>query len=172
MSTGRSIRVACFDWGGTLMSEDGPGEIPMGLWPQIQVIPGALACLATLHASRRIAIATNATVSNRPMIELALRRGGLLPYIDDIFCFTELGYRKDQVEFWTAVELRMRVPLSQMAMIGDSLEQDVYAPTRFGLHAVWFNEDGHVPEPTRSATTPMVTRLVDVPPMLLGRAST
>ena len=147
------------------MSEDGPDGLPMGMWPRIHVISGAPECLARIHASCRIAIATNATVSRRPMIELALRRGGLLQFVDAIFCFTELGFRKDQREFWRAVEAGMGVPLSRMTMVGDSLEQDVAAPARFGLRTVWFNEAGRQAEP--SDTVLMVTRLIDVPPLVL-----
>jgi len=120
-----------------------------------------------MRRSCRIAIATNATVSKRPMIELALRRGGLLQYIDAIFCFTELGYRKDEPAFWSAVEAGMGVPLTQMSMVGDSFEQDVFAPARHGLRAVWFNEEGRRPMPPGHAVPLMVTRLVDVPQLLL-----
>ena len=164
------IRVACFDWGGTLMSEDGPEDTPMGLWPEVRVLPGAVSCLAAIHGKCRIAIATNASVSHRPMIELALRRGNLLGYIDDIFCYTELGYRKDQPEFWQAVQAAMGVPLKQMSMVGDSWEQDVLAPSRFGLRAIWFNEDGKQPSRAHSADIATVTELVNVAPLVLDCA--
>lgn len=140
----------------------------MGRWPEISVIAGAAECLAIIHASCRIVIATNATVSKRPMIELALRRGGLLQYIDAIFCFTELGYRKDQAEFWEAVETGMSVPLTEMSMVGDSLEQDVVAPARFGLRAMWFNQDGRQPVPESGINRTVVTRLTEVPRLVLG----
>ena len=162
------VRIACFDWGGTLMSEDGPDDIPMGMWPMVQVTPGAAECLATIGASCRIAIATNAAVSRRPMIELALRRGGLLQHIDAIFCFTELGYRKDQPEFWQAVEAGMGVPLEQMSMVGDSWEQDVVAPSQFGLRAIWFNEDGRQSPRLQSNGFAAVTQLIDAVPLILA----
>lgn len=150
------------------MSEDGPDDIPMGMWPDVEVIAGAVECLSVLYRSCRIAIATNATVSRRPMIELALRRGGLLPYIDEIFCYTELGYRKDQPEFWCAVEDRMGVPLARMSMVGDSLEQDVYAPARHGMRAIWFNQEGRHGLPSGAGYVPMVMRLVDAVALVLA----
>ena len=137
------VRAVCFDWGGTLMSEQGgPDDVPMAQWPHVEVIDGALACVQALSGRLPLAIATNASVSRRPMIELALSRVSLARYFSHIFCFTELGYRKSQVEFWRAVEQQLAVPLSAIAMIGDSYEQDAFYPRRFGAQAVWFNHAG------------------------------
>lgn len=36
----------------------------------------------------------------------------------------------------------MGLPLNQIAMVGDSMEQDVLAPRNFGLQSVWFNSAG------------------------------
>ena len=63
-----------FDWGDTLMSEDGPADTPMALWPEVRVIDGAAAVLAALAPRYRIAVATNATVSDRTSIRRALAR--------------------------------------------------------------------------------------------------
>ncbi|BAL93986.1 putative aminoglycoside 6'-N-acetyltransferase/phosphoglycolate phosphatase [Rubrivivax gelatinosus IL144] len=136
------VQAVCFDWGGTLMSEQGPADTPMGLWPQVQALPGAAEALALLAGRLPLAIATNATVSRRPMIELALRRVGLGRHFADVFCFTELGHRKNEPEFWDAVERRLGVPRERIAMVGDSLEHDVRAPRRFGVQAVWLNPAG------------------------------
>lgn len=139
------VQAVCFDWGGTLMSEQGPEDTPMGLWPQVQALAGAAEALALLAGRLPLAIATNATVSRRPMIELALRRVGLGRHFADVFCFTELGHRKNEPEFWEAVERRLGVPRSRIAMVGDSLEHDVRAPRRFGVQAVWLNPAGAAP---------------------------
>lgn len=136
------IRAVCLDWGGTLMSEDGPPDRPMGLWPVLEVLPGARECLTRLHGVVPLAIATNATVSRRPLIERALERVGLREFFAEIFCFTEIGYRKSEPEFWTVVEGRLGVPLSEIAMVGDSAEQDALAPRRFGVQAWWLNPTG------------------------------
>lgn len=119
------LRAVCLDWGGTLMYETcGPPDVPMALWPQVRV---------------PLAIATNASVSRRDMIERALARAGLARYFDGgaIFCATDLGCRKDEPAFWQAVQRGLRVPLAQVAMVGDSLVQDVLAPRRWGVQAVW-----------------------------------
>lgn len=140
------IRAVCFDWGGTLMSEAGPEEFPMSEWPEVSAMPGARECLEALHGVAPLCVATNATVSRRPMIERALERVGLRAYFADIFCYTELGYRKSEPAFWRVVESTLQVPLAHIAMVGDSLEHDVLAPRKFGVQTVWFNGSGaHTP---------------------------
>jgi FMN phosphatase YigB (HAD superfamily) len=73
------------------------------------------------------------------MIEVALGRARLASYFDHIFCYTELGYRKDQPEFWLEVQRTLGVPLKHIAMVGDSYEQDAAFPRQFGVQGVWFN---------------------------------
>ena len=55
------MALACvlFDWGDTLMSEDGPAETPMALWPEVRAIDGAEVVLRILAARYRIAVATS-----------------------------------------------------------------------------------------------------------------
>lgn len=151
------IKAACFDWGGTLMSEQGPDDVPMARWPRVEVVDGARPCLAALHGRVPLYIATNASVSRRAMVERALGRVELLPFFDAVFCFTDIGYRKDQLGFWNAVSRQLDLPLARIAMVGDSLEQDVIAPRRFGVQAVWFNDGGR--RPPADPPVPTVTRL-------------
>lgn len=154
------IRAICFDWGGTLMSEVGPSDIPMALWPDIRVIDGAGDTLAALHENFTLCIATNATMSHRPMVERALARGGLLPYFSHIFTDTDLGVRKESPAFWQAATSRLGVNPYELAMVGDTLEPDVLAPMAFGAFAVWFNERGSRQLSKRDI--PTVSRLTDV----------
>jgi len=138
----------------------------MALWPEVSALAGASETLAALHGSYPLHIATNATVSRKPMIQLALERAGLLQYLSEIFCFTELGYRKDEPEFWNIVTTRLGVPAQSIAMIGDSLEQDVLAPRAFGIFSVWFNE-GRRPLPF-GVSVPTVSRLCDFVSLVLN----
>ena len=151
------IRAVCFDWGGTLMVDDGPAGVPMSLWPEVAAVPGARECLAVLHGRVPLCIATNAAQSSRTMIEAALDRVGLLRSLSGIFCFNEIGSKKDRPEFWSAVQERLDVPLERIVMVGDSLGHDVLAPRRFGLQAVWFNRGGAAPRP--ADPVPIVTDL-------------
>lgn len=134
------LLAVCLDWGGTLMDETcGPPDVPMALWPQVRVLAGAAEALARLHGRVPLAIATNANVSRRDMIERALARAGLARYFDGgaIFFAADLGCRKDEPAFWQAVQRGLGVPLAQVAMVVDSLVQDVLAPRRWGVQAVW-----------------------------------
>lgn len=153
-----------FDWGGTLMSEDGPLDLPMALWPEVKAIEGAHETLATLKASARIGVATNASVSTRNMIEAALGRVGLREHVAEVFCYSDIGARKDSDEFWRAVLDRLGVEPANVAMIGDSVEQDVVAPRDFGIYSVWFNEEGRQPADPRGE--PMITRLREAMPLV------
>lgn len=152
------MRWVVFDWGGTLMSEDGPLDIPMALWPEVHAIAGARETLeALVKAGHRVALATNASVSPRSMIEVALGRVGLRDSVSEIFCYNEIGARKDSDEFWRAVLERLGADPAEVAMIGDSVEQDVVAPRRFGINAIWFNEDARQPPDPRGV--PMIRSL-------------
>ena len=125
-----AFKAILFDWGGTLMSEDGPLDISMGLWPEV-------------------------------------RRVSLLEYITDIFCFTELGVRKDSPEFWSHVLATLKARPEEVAMIGDTLEQDVFPPRRHGVFSVWFNEGGR--NPSNPGSIPTVERLPQAVPILMAK---
>jgi len=137
------IRFVCFDWGNTLMSEDGgPDDIPMARWPQVAVVDGAREVLEILARSYTICVATNATVSGPADIELALERGGLRSFVSRIFCFDEIGARKDSPRFWAAVMSTLGASAEEIVMVGDSFEHDVRGPTRCGIQAIWFDRHG------------------------------
>jgi FMN phosphatase YigB (HAD superfamily) len=159
---GEAPRWVLFDWGGTLMSEEGPLDIPMVLWPEVRAIDGAHEALATLAAAKyRLGVATNASVSTRTMIEVALGRVGLRDWVSEVFCYSDIGARKDEDGFWRVVLDRTGAEPSAIVMVGDSLEQDVIAPRRFGIASVWFNEAGRLPPDPRGL--PMIEHLVDAP---------
>jgi FMN phosphatase YigB (HAD superfamily) len=132
------VRAVCFDWGGTLMIDDGPSGVPMVQWPEVSAVAGARECLAALYGRLPLCVATNAGQSDRGMIEMALERVDLLRFIGEIFCFTEIGCSKDSPEFWREVTARLAVAPAEIVMIGDSLEHDVQAPRRAGIQAVRF----------------------------------
>lgn len=157
-------RWVLFDWGGTLMSEDGPLDIPMALWPEVRAVDGAVETLARLARGHRIGVATNASVSPRNLIEVALGRVGLRDLVAEVFCYSDIGARKEDDEFWRAVLDRLGADPEDVVMIGDSPEQDVLAPRRFGIASIWFNEGGRQPADPRAA--PVVERLADVVPLV------
>ncbi|MDA8108413.1 MAG: HAD family hydrolase [Betaproteobacteria bacterium] len=165
--TSPRFRCILFDWGGTLMSEDGPEGIPMSDWPEVRAIEGARATLAALAPKFRLGLATNAAYSGREAIEQALDRVALRPYITDIFCFREIGGRKETPQFWAQVLKTLDAKPHEVAMIGDSPEQDVLAPRREGIFSVWFNPQD------RNANVyeiPVIRSLPEVVPLLTQAA--
>jgi len=165
MAAPPGLRFVCLDWGGTLMSEDGPVDIAMAHWPQVVATDGAQAMMEELARRYTLCIATNASVSRRADIELALKRAGLLRHVSDIFCYTEIGARKDSARFWQVVCAALDARPAELAMLGDSLEQDVLAPRRHGVRSIWFNPHGAA-LPEGVAPVPTVRRLAEVEPLL------
>jgi FMN phosphatase YigB (HAD superfamily) len=158
------LSAILFDWGGTLMSEDGPADAPMAQWPEVRAIEGAAALLAALAPRYRIGVATNATVSDRSSIVRALARVDLAAFVSEIFCFRDLGVRKSDARFWDAVTERLALPRAQLLMVGDDLDNDVLAPRRAGIAAVWFNP-AHAAAPV---PVPTIDRLEQLLPLVVG----
>jgi putative hydrolase of the HAD superfamily len=153
-----------FDWGDTLMSERGPEDLPMALWPTVRAIDGAREVLAALSKSVKIAVATNAMVSDRAAIRQALDRAGLDAFVSEVFCFRELALKKAEGAFWDAVVARLEVGRQELLMVGDDLEGDVLAPRRCGIASVWFNwKEAPVPE---GVAVPMIGQLVQLPALI------
>jgi HAD superfamily hydrolase (TIGR01662 family) len=159
--TPKQFQWIVFDWGNTLMYEEGPEDIPMALWPEVKIVPGAKETLSELSKNHKIAIATNATVSNREMIHRALERVSLDAFISEIFCFREMQVKKDTTEFWEIVLRKLNVTIHDIAMVGDSIEQDIVVPRRMGIYTVWFNENQRQRAPAEEI--PTVHRLIDLP---------
>ena len=157
-----SLAWVLFDWGGTLMSEDGPLDAPMELWPEVRAIDGAVEVLEALSRRHRIAVATNAAASDSAAIRKALRRVALDTHVSEIFCFRDLGFRKADARFWDAVVAQLGVPRAELLMVGDDLDNDVRAPMRAGIASVWFN-----PARARApAGTMAIARLDELPRLI------
>jgi FMN phosphatase YigB (HAD superfamily) len=136
----------------------------MALWPEVHAIAGAREMLEALAPRYRIAIATNASVSDGPLVLRALERASLREHVSAVFCSNEIGSRKDVRRFWEVVGSVLGVGLESIVMLGDSLEQDVLAPRRFGVTSVWFDPDD-APLPL-GVDVPVVRRLADFPRLL------
>jgi putative hydrolase of the HAD superfamily len=146
------IRFILFDWGDTLMSEDGPVDIAMVHWQHVRAIEGASEVVAALAKRYTLAIVTNATVSKRLDIVQALERVGLATFFSEIFCYTEIGRKKDEPEFWQVVLTRLGALPNEVIVIGDSFEQDVLGPMKCDIQAIWFgwkNQTASIPRDCR-----------------------
>jgi HAD superfamily hydrolase (TIGR01509 family) len=157
-----ALRFVLFDWGDTLMFENGgPDDITMADWPEVRALEGAAEMLQCLAARYTLAIATNATISKHADILRALGRVGLAGYFGEIFCYTELGLKKEDPMFWQTVLTRLRATPEETVMVGDTLEPDVRAPLRSGIRAIWFNWKNLAPLP--ELDVPVIHRLLELP---------
>jgi FMN phosphatase YigB (HAD superfamily) len=128
-----------FDWGDTLMV-DLPEQVgPMCNWPEIKVLDGAAKCLAELSKVAKCHVATNALNSNESEIRAAFDRAGLSQFVTTIFCADAIGFSKPEREYFQFIIDALDVPLSDILMVGDSLDKDVNGALNVGMQAVWFN---------------------------------
>lgn len=131
-----------FDWGNTLMVDFPGAKGPMCFWDKVAAVAGARETLAALHRNAGCYLATNARDSSERDIVKALERGGLALYIDQVFCFENVGYFKPAPEFFNTVLETIGAVPSQTVMVGDSLETDVAGALAVGMHGIWYNPDG------------------------------
>jgi putative hydrolase of the HAD superfamily len=143
-----------FDWGDTLMLNIKGQTGPMYKWDKVLRAAGAYECLEYLHNFAKCHIATNAKDSSSTQIRKALKRVGLAQFIDHIFCFKEIGYEKPSQEFFEHIINKLGCLKSEVVMIGDSLETDVYGAKKYEIESIWLNNDQQpVPEGITAVST-------------------
>lgn len=146
-----TVRAILFDWGNTLMVDDGlPGR--MLDRPHVEAVPGAAEALAALHKCCPLYVATNADLSGEAEVLAALDRVGLAQYFDGVFSSRDIGAHKPEAAFYGAVldALHARAVArgesapraDEVVMVGDNYANDVAGALAAGLRAVWINPDG------------------------------
>jgi len=131
-----------FDWGDTLMV-DAPGQPgPMCDWPEVRLVENAAECLARLAVRATCHLATNAQDSDRESIHRALQRGGIDAYLQEVFCFKDVGHMKPEPAYFGFIVDKLGCSPADVVMVGDSLASDVLGAMRCGLQAVWYNPAG------------------------------
>ncbi len=138
-STVQKKGALLFDWGDTLMRDFTEYTGPMKDWPRVEAIPGAADMLASLHNDWTLCLATNADVSDEADIRLALRRVDLERWLDKIYCFKTIGFKKPSPEFYQFILKDLGLPPERVVMVGDNYLADVLGAQNAGLHAIWFN---------------------------------
>jgi putative hydrolase of the HAD superfamily len=128
-----------FDWGDTLMRDFKEYSGPMKDWPVVEAIPGAAEMLAALHPHWRLALATNAEVSSEADIRAALKRVDLDCWLDKIYCFKKIRYKKPALEFYRYILADLKLSPECLCMVGDNYEADVLGANACGMRAIWFN---------------------------------
>ncbi len=139
MKTIQPKNTFLFDWGNTLMRDYPEVKTPMYTWDKVEVIPHAAQILKTLSTRANVYLATNAIVSTKEEIIMALRRGGLDMYLKDVFCYRELGVKKPSVEYFDSIFDTIKRPKESAIMVGDNLTVDVRGAIDYGIDAVLYD---------------------------------
>jgi 2-haloacid dehalogenase len=102
-----------------------------------ELVDGAAAVLAALHAHYKIAILTNGlTVVQRGR----LARSVIRHHISDIIISEEIGAAKPAKEFFDTAFARLGNPSKrEVLMIGDGWASDIQGAIQYGIDACWYN---------------------------------
>lgn len=133
------IKAFIFDWGDTLMVDNPSNPGKMKDWPIVYAISEALNVLNSLKNDFHIFLATNAIDSDKEDILMALNRVGLDIYIDKIFSYKNLGFKKDNPIFFERIIKDTGLKRDQLIMVGDSFEKDILSANKAGIFGLWFN---------------------------------
>jgi len=114
-------------------------EGPMATWPHLEAIPYAKETLSMLRSNWIIALATNAVDSNENEIRQALECAELNEFVDQVYCYRRIGYKKPSRVFFEFILIDLGLESQRVFMVGDNYEEDVLGANRSGIRAVWFN---------------------------------
>ena len=122
--------------------------------------------LDALTRTRRVARV--ALLSNTQSFDMDfLARLGLAEMIPNRFLSAETGFLKPDPETFGTVQKRMSLFPGQLAMVGDSWNDDILGALRAGWIAIWVNRDGRPrPEHDPDAELVEVSSLAQVPTVI------
>ncbi len=160
------VRTVIFDVGDTLIVIDPDQDTPMVEWVSLESVAGVKEALAGIDGKYMLAVASNADVSDGPMIAAALGRLGLEKFFTQFFSSVDLQVRKPDPEFFKIIEKAMGILPSEMVMIGDSYNNDVLGAVQAGWRAVWYNPAGTAAPGLAPLHDAEITRLIDLPTAL------
>ena len=132
-------RAYLFDWGNTLMKDYPFYRGPMKAWPKVAAVPGAQKALEHLSARAQCHLITNALDSEEDDIWEALGRVNLDNYINKIFCYKNIGFKKPSRKFYLKVISLLGVDPKKIAVVGDSFENDILGAVNNGIFGYWYN---------------------------------
>lgn len=134
------IEAYLFDWGDTLMVDlqGVPGK--MCDWETVEAVEGAFELLERLSKQASIYIATGAAESNEIEIEKAFERVNLSQFVSGYFCKANIGVCKGDPSFLPKIIGKLGKPESAVAMVGDSLEKDIYPALKVGIKPIWLSK--------------------------------
>jgi HAD superfamily hydrolase (TIGR01662 family) len=147
---GRQITTLVFDWGNTIMVDDGQFSGKMKDWPSVQAIQGAYGTLKLLSTEYQLVLASNAEDSSTLDISRALDLIDLDYFFHQIFTCNELSAKKPDPLFYQTLVEKINCPVEKIVMIGDDYIKDIVGAKLAGWKAIWFNpsglsSNGHLP---------------------------
>jgi len=101
-------------------------------------------------------------------VQQLLDRWGLRPFFESILTSAMCGIRKpDERIFRLALE-HFGVPAGQVAMVGDSLEADIFGANQLGIYSIWITQRTSLPEEGELAIQPqaVIPALAPLPALL------
>ena len=128
-----------FDWGDTIMKDFPDKAGKMRYWDVVEEVPNAKKILSVLSKKMRCYLATSAEHSTKEDIIEALKRVELNQYFTNIFCYRDVGCKKNESQFYTRVISQLDVDAKNIIMIGNDLENDVIIPVSCGIKAILFD---------------------------------
>lgn len=135
----KPVKALIFDWGDTIMRDFGiPG--PMADWETVEYIPGAQEALEALFPEYTCIIATSADHSGTGEMVRALKRVSADRYFHHFFSSKELGRKKPDPGFFTAITRKTGFKPGECVMIGNLYEKDITGAKLAGLQTVLFDE--------------------------------
>ncbi len=136
----KPITTLIFDWGDTIMRDFNlPG--PMKDWDRVEWIPGAEESLQLLSKIFTCVIATSADHSGTKEMIAALKRVGADRYFHHFFSSQELGYKKPDPRFFSAIVDMISTTPEMCVMIGNLYDKDIVGAKESGLQTILFNEN-------------------------------
>lgn len=140
MSLKKPITALIFDWGDTIMRDYNlPG--PMAGWDKVDWIPGAEVALKALSEKYTCIIATSADHSGTEEMIAALKLVGAEKYFHHFFSSRQLGFKKPDPRFFSAITQKLKLVPTECVMIGNFYEKDIIGAKQAGMQTVLFNEN-------------------------------
>jgi len=115
-----------------------------GVW---ELYPEVVSVLEKLHPRFQLAIVSNFDARLRGI----LAGHEVLARCPHVFISTELGHSKPSPAFYRKIEQRLGARPEEILIVGDDLENDVYAPRRAGWQAVALSRRGEHRDQERDA---------------------
>src|SRR3990170_7155323 len=157
------VTTIIFDAGDTLIALNSNDTRPMVEWDVLEAVPGVKEMLERLNWRHRLAVGSNADVSDGPMLAAALARLGIVEYFSDFFSSVDLGVRKPEPAYFKIIENSMNVLPSEVVMVGDSYVNDVLGAVQAGWRAIWFNPSGEAVTGLAPQHTAELACMTDLP---------